>query len=74
MKSIHKINIEDELLTYEQLAEILQLSPKTLKNWKSNGVFKIGRDYIKTGTGKGRSPIRFIKSAIIARIKNNSLK
>lgn len=64
--------VDDELLTYEEVAMILKVLPKTVMNWKCEGRFKGGRDYIKVGKSR-RSAVRFKKSAILSKIKNNSL-
>ncbi len=59
-----------EFLTYEDVAKILKLKPKTVMNWKSQGRFHPS-EYIKTGKSK-KSSVRFKKSAILARIKKNN--
>jgi len=64
--------VDDELLTYEEVALLLKVSPKTVMNWKSSGKFCLGKDFIKIGKSK-RSAVRFKKSAIMSKIKNNSL-
>ncbi len=66
------LTFDDELLTYQEVALILKVSPKTIMNWKCDGKFKAGRDYIKIGKSR-RSAVRFKKSAIMSKIKNNSL-
>ena len=44
-----------ELLTQEQVAEILQIHPGTLENWRTRGE---GPRFVKLGN-KRRSPIRY---------------
>lgn len=60
---------DDVLLTYDEVAEILKLKAKTIMNWKSLGRFHPS-EYIKIGISE-KSPVRFKKSAILARIKKN---
>lgn len=60
---------EDDLLTYDEVANILKLKAKTIMNWKSLGHFHPS-EYVKMGVSK-KSPVRFKKSAILARIKKN---
>jgi len=72
MRKLVDTPVDEELLTYDEMALILKISAKTLMNWKSSGKFCPGRDFIKIGNSK-RSAIRFKKSAIMSKIKNNSL-
>lgn len=72
MQKRNNIIVDEELLTYEEMSLILKVSPKTLMNWKCQGLFCPGKDFIKMGSSK-RSAIRFKKSAIMSKIKNNSL-
>jgi predicted DNA-binding transcriptional regulator AlpA len=44
-----------ELLTPEQVAEMLQVHPGTLENWRVKGE---GPPFVKLG-GKRRSPVRY---------------
>lgn len=49
-----------ELLTQEQVAELLQIHPGTLENWRMRGE---GPQFIKLGN-KRRSPIRYWRDAV----------
>jgi hypothetical protein len=60
---------DDDLLTYDEVANIFKLKAKTIMNWKSLGRFHPS-EYIKMGESK-KAPVRFKKTAILARIKKN---
>ena len=59
--------MQPELLTPEEVADLLKIHPGTLENWRCRGD---GPPFVKLGD-KRRSPVRYPRDSLEAWIKNN---